>query len=308
MQNWQTEDDESRHDPPASEASWLGRELGEARGGEHEAEMPQRVVAVPPWILERLPFILFVLTCATTLDLGGPLYSLGLMSILLFHEAGHYLQARRYGVPTTLPYFLPLPGMVSPFGTLGAVLAMRSGAAQNRALFDIAVSGPLAGLVPALTATFVGLHWSEVVPAESGSGTTLGVPLVFRWAAEWLVVRPEGYAIVPHPLAYAGWVGLLVTALNLFPVGQLDGGHILFALAPRWAHRISRLVVAGAWLWMLHQQYWIWTVMLLLLGLMGLRHPPVRPGGEPIGWGRRILGWVTLASILLIFTPRPFEF
>ena len=111
-----------------------------------------------------------------------------------------------------------------------------------------------------------------------------------------------------HPLGYAGWVGLLVTALNLFPVGQLDGGHILYTLTPKWAHKVSWAVVLGAWAWMAWQEYWTWSLMLVLLALIGLRHPPVRPGGEPLGWGRKILGWGTLALAVVIFTPKPFDF
>ena len=316
MQNWQPPSDEPPSLPSRPADAGPGMSETWTRDWDPAAPTPRWDVPeeppraeVPSWILDRLPAMLFVLTCLTTFDLGGPLYCLGLMTILLFHEAGHYFQARRYQVSTTLPYFLPLPGFLSPFGTLGAVLAMRSGAAQLRGLFDIAVTGPLAGMVPALIATVLGLRWSEVVPIDPAADSpTLGVPLAFAWLADALVERPEGHALLLHPLAYAGWVGFLITALNLFPVGQLDGGHILFALAPRWAHRISRLVVFGAWGWMVYQQYWAWALMLLLLGLMGLRHPPVRPGGPPLGWGRRLLGWATLASVWLIFTPRPFDF
>ena len=267
---------------------------------------------VPPrraeW-LRHLPAILFALTCLSTLDLGGPVYAVALMTILLAHELGHYLQARRYGVPTSLPYFLPMPAMLSPFGTMGAVLAMRPGSAQTRGLFDIAVSGPIAGLVPSLIATVWGLHLSDVVPlVEEERGPTLGAPPLFRWLAGLMIEVPDGHSILLHPMAYAGWVGLFITALNLMPIGQLDGGHILYALAPKWAHRTSWLVVLGAWVWMLWEQYWMWTLMLLLLAMIGFRHPPVRSGGPALGLGRRILGWATLAAAPLIFTPKPFQF
>lgn len=261
----------------------------------------------PRW---RLAIGLFVATCLSTLLMGGPVYAAAVMTILFCHEMGHYLQARRYGVPTSLPYFLPLP-LLSPLGTMGAVLAMRPRSTSAKQLFDIGISGPLAGLVPTLLFTWWGLRYgSSVVPDSTlpeGPSLLFGEPLLFEWMASWIFGPvADDHTLVLGPLAFAGWVGVFITALNLLPVGQLDGGHILYGLAPRWAHRVSLALVAAAIVLVISEGYWHWSLMLLLLILFGLRHPPVVPGGEPIGLGRRVLGWATLCFVLLGMTPEPF--
>jgi membrane-associated protease RseP (regulator of RpoE activity) len=230
------------------------------------------------------------------------------MTTLLAHELGHYLQARRYCVPASLPYFIPMPA--SPIGTMGAVIAMQPGAGNRRTLFDIAVTGPLAGLVPALIFSIVGLNWSQVVASNNVQfGLRLGEPYLFQLLAN-LVIGPlsEGQDIALHPVAFAGWVGIFITALNLIPIGQLDGGHILYSLLLRRAHPIAQLLLVGAAIAVVVWGYWGWSVMILLLMLMGPVHPPTANDDVPLGTTRAVLGWACLLFVPLGFTPVPFSF
>jgi membrane-associated protease RseP (regulator of RpoE activity) len=230
------------------------------------------------------------------------------MTILLAHELGHYIQARRYGVPVSLPYFIPMPA--SPIGTMGAVIAMQPGVGNRRTLFDIAVTGPLAGLVPALVFSIVGLHWSRLVTMdEAPTRLMLGEPLVFK-ALAYLVFGPlpDGQDIELHAVAFAGWTGILITALNLFPIGQLDGGHILYSLLLRRAHVIATLLLFAAMAAVVIFGYWGWSLMIVLLMLMGPAHPPTADDTVFLGPGRTILGWISLMFMPVGFTPLPFSF
>ena len=229
------------------------------------------------------------------------------MTTLLAHELGHYLQARRYGVPASLPYFIPMP--ISPIGTMGAVIAMQPGS-NRRTLFDIAVSGPLAGLVPALLFSIVGLYWSQVVEiSDVRFGMTLGEPLLFKLLTYLtLGPLPDGQDIALHPVAFAGWVGIFITALNLIPIGQLDGGHILYALLLRRAHLIAQLLLVAAAIAVVVWGYWGWSLMIFLLMLMGPVHPPTANDNVPLGTARTVLGWACLLFVPLGFTPVPFSF
>lgn len=281
------------------------------------SEPPRTPLARLRW---GVPLLLFLATCASTFAVGGPVYCAALMTILVCHEAGHFFQARRYRVPASLPYFLPMP--LTPIGTLGAVIAMDARVKDRRALFDIGITGPLAGLVPTIACCVIGLQppFSRVIPfspelhtPESGA-FELGEPLLFTFLARWnFGPIPDGYTVVIGPLATAGWVGLLITAVNLFPIGQLDGGHVLYALLPRRAHRVAQAillaavvgVVAGVWVF--KQRGMIgWTVMLVLLALMGPRHPPTANDAVALGPVRIVLGWATLAFLIIGFTPNPF--
>jgi membrane-associated protease RseP (regulator of RpoE activity) len=230
------------------------------------------------------------------------------MTTLLAHELGHYLQARRYRVPASLPYFIPLP--LSLIGTMGAVIAMQPGRGNRRSLFDIAVTGPLAGLVPALLFSIIGLHWSEVVATTNQRfGVTLGEPILFK-AITYLTHGPltEGQDIALHPVAFAGWVGIFITALNLIPIGQLDGGHILYSLLLRRAHPIAQLLLMAAMAAVVIWGYWGWSLMILLLMLMGPVHPPTANDDIPLGVPRTVLGWASLLFVPIGFTPVPFSF
>ena len=282
---------------------------------------PSRPVGGPSWVR---PLILFLATCASTFFVqgflsgdwtNGLIYAASLMTILTAHEFGHYLQARRYGVPASLPYFIPMP--ISLFGTLGAVIVMRPHRADPKALFDIAATGPVAGLFPALLASFVGLQWSELVPTEPLEGAPrLGEPLVFRLFA-YLVFGPlpEGQDILLHPLAFAGWVGLFITALNLLPIGQLDGGHILYTLLRQKAHPVSvglhalaaLIVIGDAILALVAESlgYWPWGLLVVLLYYLGVRHPPTANDDLPLDRKRTALGWALLFFVVVGFTPRP---
>ncbi len=277
-----------------------------------------------------LPLVLFVATCLSTWFVGalGPVlqmtgeyglvwgllygladglkYAVPLMTILLCHEMGHFLQARRYGVYASYPYFLPVP--LPPIGTFGAVIAMNARVGGRRALFDIGITGPLAGLVPTLVFCAVGLAWSEYVPFRPRANDLyVGDPLLFKWILSVLKEPvPEGSVLRYHPMAFAGWVGLLITSLNLFPIGQLDGGHVLYALLRRRARWVATAVLLGAVGAVAYYNLWGWSLMLLLVALIGPGHPPTADDAQPLGLGRVVLGCLTLAFIPIGFTPTPF--
>jgi membrane-associated protease RseP (regulator of RpoE activity) len=267
-------------------------------------EQPQPLPAPRPRVL--LPVLLFIATCVSTWHVGGPAFSIPVMIILLSHELGHFLQALRYRVPASLPYFIPIPQ--SPIGTMGAVIVMRPGLGDRRSLFDIGISGPLAGIVPALVFSVVGLHFSQFVPADASPGLRLGEPLIFKFLS-YVVLgpTPSGAEVAIHPMAYAGWVGIFITALNLVPIGQLDGGHVLYALLRDKAHGIAQGLLFAAMFAVVVWGYWGWSLMILLLMLMGPIHPPTANDEVPLGTGRTILGWASLLFVPLGFTPVPFS-
>lgn len=258
-----------------------------------------------------MPILLFIATCVTTYLVGlltfgtdGWQYCLALMTILGCHEAGHFFQARRYRVPASFPFFIPIPA--PPIGTLGAVIGMSPRIMDRRALFDIGITGPLAGLVPTLICCVVGVqlsHLAALAPNAIRYGDPLLLKLLYRWQFGPL---PDGYDVIINPLLWAGWVGLLVTALNLMPIGQLDGGHVLYALVRRHAHRVATLLLVVAAVAVIVFGYYWWTLMLVLLVIMGPKHPPTVRDDVPLGFWRTLLGWLTLAFILLGFTPKPF--
>jgi len=226
---------------------------------------------------------------------------------LTCHEFGHYLQALRYRVPASLPYFIPMPG--SPLGTMGAVIAMRGNMGSRKALFDIGISGPLAGLVPALACSIIGLQWSTVVDLTNvqARGMEFGEPLLFTFLIHsFFGPVPEHSTVVLHPLGFAGWVGIFVTALNLFPIGQLDGGHVLYAILRKKAHWVASALLMGAIGVVILTKTYEWLLMLMLLVWIGPNHPATADDDMPLGTGRIILGWLTLAFVIIGFTPRPF--
>ncbi|TWU14943.1 Peptidase family M50 [Symmachiella macrocystis] len=263
--------------------------------------------AAPPKRWFR-PLMLFAATCLSTWYVGGPEYSMALMAILLFHEMGHFLQSIRYHVPASFPYFIPMP--LPPIGTMGAVIIQRRGAGDRKALFDIAISGPLAGLLIALPMTYLGIQWSTVqlVPTN-GAGFQFGEPLIFQWLINYVHGPiPQGYDLFMHPFAHAGWVGIFITALNLVPVSQLDGGHIMYALLRKKAHIVAigfLLLVVGYMAWTGRYQ---WLLMVALVTFMGPKHPPTANDNVPLGWGRKILGWLTLAFLIIGITPDPIRY
>lgn len=237
---------------------------------------------------------------------NGLIYSCAVMAILFAHEMGHYLQARRYRVAASPPYFIPMP--ISPFGTMGAVIVQYSGYADRKKLYDIAISGPLAGLVLALPIAWWGIQQSVVksIPPNATGVTIFGDPLVMQWMYE-LVHGPLGKneTVMLNPLLFAGWVGIFITALNLIPVGQLDGGHIVYSLIGKRAHTVAMLVLGGGMAYMVYTGSYQYTLIIVLLLFMGPRHPPTANDHEKLGWFRIVLGWLTLAFIFIGFTPNP---
>ena len=215
---------------------------------------------------------------------------------------------RRYHVPSTLPYFIPLPPGVSFLGTLGAVIKMRLRTGERRVLYDIGIAGPLAGFVVAVPVTMIGLGLSHVSTAPSAmSGLMLGESLLFRFL-ERVVLGPLGVndVVMLHPVALAGWTGLFVTGLNLIPVGMLDGGHVGYGLLGRRSIWLALAGMAGiaALAVFVFPGWYLWLGLLLLLGV---RHPASRLPSEPIDRGRIALGIATLILFILCFVPKPFS-
>jgi len=293
-----------------------------------------------PFRIPRLNLILFLLTAFTTTLAGaysagavlswsnpiasipnlsaGLSFSIPLMLILLSHEMGHYLTSRYYGVDATLPYFIPafLPLPIS-IGTFGAFIRMKSLPRSRRAMFDIGAAGPWAGFVIAIVAIILGLEWSQVTPLDTtAGGVELGNSIAFWSVARWILgVDPNTVSVNLHPTAFAGWIGLLVTALNLLPIGQLDGGHVVYSLlGPRWHRVVSRLVWVGCLMmalipWLFHLDYWPgWIMWFFLVLFLGLGHPSTLDVNTPLAGRRRIAAWATVLLFVLTFTPVPFSF
>jgi membrane-associated protease RseP (regulator of RpoE activity) len=268
-----------------------------------------------PRPLQRKPRLwlhltLFVLTAGSTWMVGGAPYAISLLVILTAHEFGHYFAARHYRVKATLPYFIPFPplGGVPTLGTLGAVIRMSPYIPNRRALFDIAAAGPIAGLIVALPVSFIGIALSEPAdPSQTGNLITLGDPLLFQ-VMQWILFgsRGENVDLVLHSMGFAGWVGLFVTALNLLPISQLDGGHINYSIFGR----RSRLIAAAAFVTLAVMTFvkgFHYSVILVLLWFMGIGHPPTLNDGVDLGRTRRIVGALLLLVFILCFTPSPFQ-
>lgn len=242
----------------------------------------------------------------------GLLFSATLMAILLAHEMGHYLTARRYGVDQSLPYFIPAPTLV---GTLGAVIVMRSQPPNRAVLLKVAVMGPFAGLIVAVAACAWGLMHStsaELADIDPRQPYLLGSSILFDLLRARFAPSDVGLAL--HPVAFAGWVGLFVTSLNLIPAAQLDGGHVAYAMFGRHQGRISGFVViallgiglfyglGGA------NPGWgglVWILWGVILFIVGLRHPPTRDDQTPLTFGQRLGGWLALVLFVVTFVPIP---
>lgn len=236
----------------------------------------------------------------------GLAYSVPLMTILTCHELGHFLQTRSYRIRSSLPYFIPMP--FGPFGTLGAVIAMDDRIPNTRALFDIGISGPLAGLIPTLIFLYFGIKWSSFGPASIGDGMVFGEPLLFQYVSHRIYgPMPPDVSMYVHPVGMAAWVGLFLTSLNLLPFSQLDGGHIFYALVGPRAARYSLVVFYSVILLVIFFQLWHWVLILILLSYIGVSHPPTANDAMPLTPFRRILGWLTLSFVLIGFTPTPIK-
>ncbi len=252
-----------------------------------------------------LHLLLFLATIASTILVGGVWYSLSIISILLAHEMGHYFMSRRYGVAATLPYFIPFP--LSPFGTFGAIIKMKGAMMDKKALFDIGVAGPLSGFIVAVPFIVMGIKLSTVQAVTGNvSYMQLGDPLMFKLLQKLLIGEiPKGFDVVLHPVGYAGWVGLFVTALNLLPAGQLDGGHVIFALFGERSKWVSGacIVLLGV-VALLYNPGWLVLVILLLI--FGVRHPEPVDMDTELDGKRKVLALIMLVIFILSFTPVPF--
>lgn len=275
--------------------------------------------------------LLFVLTLAMTTYLGaihylnfasdfgrrtpqvslwdGLWYSLTIISILGAHEMGHYLMCRWYKVDASLPYFIPAPILT---GTLGAVIRIREAFPTRTALFDIGVAGPIAGFLVLVPALFIGLSMSNVVTVPTNIPLYyLGEPLLFQAGVKVMFgTVPEGSSVNMHPMVFASWIGMLATALNLLPFGQLDGGHIVYATKERWAAPVSLATVAT----LIAMTFFTWSLivftllMLLMLMMFGLRHPTVIYEHEPLPQSRYWVAGFALVMLIVCASPIPAEF
>jgi membrane-associated protease RseP (regulator of RpoE activity) len=296
------------------------------------------VSPVPPPRRQRpwRHIILFLLTVATTtlvgaehfasfyLDFGsrdidmagwqlivnGLWYSGSILAILGAHEFGHYFACRYYRVDASLPYFLPAPLPLT--GTLGAFIRIRQIIPGKRELFDIGIAGPIAGFLVAIPVLLVGMGLSRVtqLPPNTQGFVELGEPLLFKAIAYlYYGTPPEGYSINMHPMAFAAWFGLLATALNLFPIGQLDGGHISYAVLGRWSTLVTLATVAALIALTFVSSSWlVWTVLtVVMLVAFGPRHPRTVDEDVPLDSSRLWLAAAALIMFLICFTPAPIE-
>jgi membrane-associated protease RseP (regulator of RpoE activity) len=236
--------------------------------------------------------------------LTGVPFSLTLMSILLCHEMGHYIVGRRYNAPVSLPYFIPMP-FFGLFGTMGAVIVQRAPFEDRRSLFDIGVAGPLAGLVVTLPLLVYGLATSKVGPIPPGSlmeGNSI-LYLAIKYLIFGKVLPGNGLDVSLNAVAWAAWGGLLITSLNLLPVGQLDGGHILYALLGKRAWPVAIgvvfLLLAMGFLW---SGWFLWAILILVFGV---RHPAPLNDLSPMGFKRALVGVGVLILFVLTFAPIP---
>ncbi len=294
-------------------------------------------VEVPRRRRVRLPLILFAVTCVSTFWVGanhwlpipiaanadtpllplvrravlvhwpdGLIYTGCLLGILLAHEMGHFLTTLRYGVPASLPYFIPFP--ISPIGTMGAVIGMDGLRANRRELFDIGLAGPVAGLVVAVPVMWIGITQLDLTRMGYGP-FALDLPLITRIALSYL--QPAGYESGKliyysqlNPYFMAGWVGFLITGLNMLPVSQLDGGHVMYTLFGKKAHWVARGLVLLAIFMVLGFQQWRWSLMIMLVLLIGTDHPPTSNDAMPLGRGRTLIGLFAILIPLFCFAPR----
>jgi membrane-associated protease RseP (regulator of RpoE activity) len=274
-------------------------------------------------IIRRLPVLhigLFLATLFCTLVAGtlqqninpidnpwllwkGIPFSFTLLLILGTHEFGHYFMARKHHINVTLPYFIPAPSLI---GTFGAFIKMKSPIMDRRILLDVGAAGPLAGLCVTVPILLVGLSLSEIRYETVETGFSLGSSMLFS-IMNWIVhgSLPDSANIILHPIAFSGWIGLLVTSLNLLPVGQLDGGHVAYAVIGPKHGIIAKavlvlLVILGAMGWI---GWFVWTAILIF---MGIHHPPVIYDWIPLDTKRKVVGWLTLLVFVMTFTPMPF--
>ena len=279
---------------------WMG---GALLAGAQVAPIPVLgdVRAIADWVVQ--------LKAGVGLD-----FAIALMGILLAHEMGHYVLARRYSINASPPYFLPAPPWINFIGTFGAFIRLRSPVLDRRQLMDVGAAGPWAGFVITVVALIIGLRLSEVLPDSGATHQVimlgdlrlyLGDSLITAGARRFVV--GEGTLLL-HPLALAGWLGVLVTTLNLLPLGQLDGGHVLYALIRDQQRPVGLVVwvvllILGFEFW----GWWLWAGFTLILGGGKIGHPTVLDRHRPLPKSRRLAGWATILLLVVTFTPVPFS-
>ncbi|MEL7498020.1 MAG: site-2 protease family protein [Planctomycetota bacterium] len=311
----------------------------------NNTDSPTRYNPLPPTRKRRLwlPIFLFIATCFSTFWVGAALWSpnfflevgdminngsllrfrrmvlanwdsgltymVAVMLILFLHEMGHFVATIIYRVPASFPYFLPFPA--NPIGTLGAVIVMQGNEADRKEIFDIGIAGPLAGLFAAVPIAYFGVSQLDLTIQPSG-GFGFRLPWLMDWFAQ--LTHVPGYQTGDvvwlnqlNPLFVAGWVGLLITGVNMMPIGQLDGGHITYTLFGRAAHTIAQLTIVFAIAYMVYHLNFMLVLMVVLLLLMGPNHPPTRNDRVPIGPFRYGLGLLSLSIPFLCFPPQVFK-
>ncbi|MEO0225435.1 MAG: site-2 protease family protein [candidate division WOR-3 bacterium] len=290
-------------------------------------EKKEMVECFPYFLREEKPkillnLILFIATIVSTLLVGsyhqigsfpkrpvdlvaGIPFSFSLMAILTFHEFGHYFTAQRNRVKTTLPFFLPIPHPL--IGTFGAIMRIKTLIPNRQALARLGMAGPLAGFIIALPLTVIGLFFSKVkFTGEGVAGIHLGESILFALLANIIHPNiPKGYDLFLHPMAYAGWLGFLVTSMNLMPIGQLDGGHIAYALIGRRRLYIIPVIIL---LLILLCQGWIygWFFWLGIALLLSRRDPVIQDTITPLSFKDRLISLIPYIILILTFTPVPF--
>ena len=277
----------------------------------------------------KLPLILFIATCLTTFWAGckgwapgfvildfekaailiqnywpdGLLYMVAVMSILLAHEMGHFVQTVRYHIPASWPFFIPVP--ILPMGTMGAVIGLDGSRADRKEMFDMGISGPLAGLVICVPMGFYAIYNAELTDI-TGRGITFHDPLLFQWMIEWVHGElPEGKTLLASPLYVAAWVGMLITGLNMMPLGQLDGGHVAYCMFGERANTLARALLVFIIVWMIVYENYNWVIMVGLVILIGTDHPPTHNDKARMGPFRYVIGIASLMIPIICFMPTP---
>lgn len=269
-----------------------------------------------------IPILLFLITFLTTIIAGalqlgvnifdqpmriieGLPFAATLMTILLVHEFAHYIASKKNNMEATLPYFIPSPFFL---GTFGAFIKIKSPIVTRKALIDIGASGPIAGFIVSVFACILGLGMSKVINLQQmAGGLSLGNSLLFSflsWAT--IGVTPDEYDILLHPVAFAGWIGLFITSLNLLPIGQLDGGHISFAVFGERHRQISIfMVIFLMFLGLFSWEGWaLWSILMLIIGI---KHPPVIYWEVPLEPKRSFISIMCLIIFIITFVPYPFK-
>jgi len=232
----------------------------------------------------------------------GMPFSLTLMFILLTHEMGHYIASRIHNVSATLPYFIPAPTLI---GTFGAFIKMKSPIYSKKALFDIGAAGPIAGFIVSVPAIIIGLKLSSVTPITTIHGIKIGSSILVTILAKIFAQTPApGYDLVIHPIGFAGWIGLFVTSLNLIPIGQLDGGHIAYAVFGEKQQQTTKMILFAIFCLGFFWKGWlIWAIIIFF---MGRKHPPSQNSYEELDEKRKLIAWGILLIFLITFIPVPF--